>query len=266
MIIGFVGFGEVSLCFSKGLSEYGEVKVLGYDVDIQHAKSRSQDLKNVEIVDSIVELLERTKYIIIAVPGKCDASVFDEILSNRIEDHLFMDLSTALPCFKESISEKVYGKKAMYIDVAVLGSVPKLLQKTLMLISGEGSEEMVRLFERYGMDLTVCSKIVGKASTIKLCRSVFMKGLPALLIETIRICKQYGVENEVISSIYKNLAGQDFETFCNRLIDGAYRHRIRQKDELDECLEIGKEVGMELPMTKAAIRIFESLENQNEKL
>ncbi len=264
MNIGFVGFGEVACCFSRGLAAFDDVNIMGFDLNYNSAMQRSQNIKNVEIVKSIPELLNKTRHIIVAVPGTSLEDAFENILKYNIENCLFMDFSTALPNVKIDISSKIYTQNALYVDVAVVGSVPKLLHKTPMLISGNGMSEMCFLFENYGMDLTKCGENAGKASTIKLCRSVFMKGLPALLIETQRVCKKYGVEKEVFSSIYKNLENQSFETFANRLIDGAYKHSVRQKAELKECLEMESLVGMDSFMTTGAIKIFKSLGHENE--
>lgn len=262
MTIGVIGFGELAACFAQGLKE--NVQVVAFDKNKKAATIRAKDINNVELVDSIDEILAATKYIMVAVPGKYDEEAFEPLYSKEIGDYVFMDFSTALPDSKNKISVELQKQQAKYVDVAVMGSAPKLLHKTPLLISGNGSNEMLSFVSTLDMDIKVCGEYAGRASTIKLCRSVFMKGLPALLIETHRICEKYDVEEEVFDSIYKNLVGQSFENYLNRLVDGAYRHWKRQKEELEECIEMASAVQVNPDIIHAAVKIFESLGEPDE--
>ncbi|MBR1677138.1 MAG: NAD(P)-dependent oxidoreductase [Clostridia bacterium] len=259
MNIGFIGFGEVAECISLGLTKFNDLKIIGYDTKYEVACKRAERLSNCKIVSDLADLLACTDYIFVAVPGVFDKSVFEQMKDLFIENKLFMDLSTALPSIKESNARLLEKRKAKYVDVAVLGSISKLLNKTPMIVSGTYSQEMIEIFNKYEFDLKIVDENVGKASTIKLCRSVFMKGLSALAIETIRLSQKYNVEKEVFDSIYKNLDNQSFETFLKRLIDGAERHMARQKDELIECIKIEKDVNSNSEMTASAIKIYETL-------
>lgn len=259
MTIGFIGFGEASSCIAKGLLEHNGIDIFAYDVNYERALQNAGFLDGVKVVKTVTELLQYSSNIIVAVPGKVDCTAFEEVYASAVEDYLFMDLSTALPEDKAKISKCLEVLKAKYVDVAVMGSVPKLLHRTPMLISGSGCVDMMSLFKDLYMDISICGDDAGKASTVKLCRSVFMKGLPALLIETKRVCQKYDVEEVVFESIYKNLEGQSFEMFAQRLIDGANLHCVRQRDELEECLEIEKQAGAITCMTEAAIDVFDTL-------
>lgn len=257
MKLGFIGFGELPCCFAKGLVD--KVEIVAFDINKEKALKCAEDLSNVRVVNSIEDLLLETKHIMVALPGKYDEVMFDGILDCSISHCLFMDLSTALPESKKRISSKLIARQAKYVDVAVLGSVPKLLHKTPMMISGNGAKDMLTIVSSWDMDIVICGSCAGKASTIKLCRSVFMKCLPALLIETHRICEKYGVDEEVFASIYKNLTDQSFEMYANRLIESANRHWKRQKEELEECVEIAKAVNVNPSIIYSAAGIFESL-------
>lgn len=262
MKIGFIGFGELSYCFARGIDK--TINIIAYDINIEEAKKRADILSNVKIVNSLEELLNETKYIFVAVTGQNDSDVFESIYDMSINDYLFIDLSSALPKCKEKISNNLEKKNAKYVDVAVLGSVPKLLHKTPMMASGNGTTELQSLASKLDMNITMCGGHPGKASTIKLCRSIFMKGLPALLIETKRVASKYNVENEVFASIYKNLDDQCFEEYTIRLIDGAYKHWKRQKEELEECAKIASDVGIDDDIIHSAIEIFDSLGETND--
>ena len=262
-VLGFIGFGEVACCLLRGMNDCGyDVEAYGFDVNAPLARERSKQIRGIKICESLGELFNHATHIIVAVPGSADKKMFETLYNEAISNCIFMDLSTVLPSEKKEIAERVAICGASYIDVAVMGSVPKLLQRTPMLISGQNTDEMIKLLCPLGFDLTKCGIEVGVASTIKLCRSIFMKGLPALFFEAKRTCEKYNVSEQVFSSIYKNMADQDIDAFLNRLLDGAYKHTNRQTEELLECIEMEKAVGINPLMTIAAVDVFVSINEE----
>ncbi len=260
MVIGFVGFGEVASCFARGLHETGQVSMLAYDVDIEKAKSVADSIGGfVTVVDSLQTLFTQTHNIIVAVPSRFNELCFDSIFQCKQKNLLLMDLSSSLPVMKKRIYEKAEKFYCKYVDVAVMGSVPKLLHNTPLYISGPYCNYMVELFTELGMSITIKGNCVGDASTIKLCRSVYMKGLAALILETKQVCDKFGVTEDVFYSISKNLDNQPFINYSERLINGAIKHSIRQRDEVVECLQMMESQNIVGNMTKATLSVFNKL-------
>ena len=263
MVLGFVGFGEVSSCFARGFDETGKVSMFAYDVDTERAKSISASIGGfVTVVDSLEDLFSKTRIIIVAVPSRFDESCFDSIFQCHSDNLLLMDLSSSLPGVKKQISKKAKENNCRYVDVAVMGSVPKLLHKTPLYISGQYSNEMSDLFSDLKMSIQIKGEEVGDASTIKLCRSVYMKGLAGLLIETKRVCDSFGVTEDVFYSISENLDNQPFIQYSERLMNGAIKHSNRQRDEIEECLQMMTLKGVDGVMTKATLSVFTGLVNK----
>lgn len=266
MVLGFVGFGEVSSCFARGFFETGQVTMFAYDVDNERAKDISASIGGfVTIVDSLEDLFLKTHCIIVAVPSRFNESCFDSIFQCQQKDLLLMDLSSSLPDMKRRVSEKADNSHCRYVDVAVMGSVPKLLHRTPLYISGSYCNDMKTLFSGLQMDIETKGENVGDASTIKLCRSVYMKGLAGLLLETQKVCDEFGVKEDVFNSIAENLDNQPFMQYSERLINGAIKHSIRQRDEVDECLQLMKPKGIEGKMTKATLNVFNDLIDEQSK-
>jgi len=259
-VLGFVGFGEVASCFAKGLHETEQVSLYAYDVDTEKARSTANSIGGfVTIVDSLQALFNQTHNIIVAVPSRFNESCFEIIFQCHHSNLLLMDFSSSLPEMKKRISEKSEMCHCRYVDVAVMGSVPKLLHKTPLYISGPYVKDMEELFSNFQMSMKTTGEGIGDASTIKLCRSVYMKGLAALLLETKQVSDRLGVTEYVLSSISENLDNQPFINYAERLVNGAYKHSVRQRDEVDECLQLITHHGMEGTMTKATLDFFNSL-------
>ena len=264
--LGFIGFGEVSTCLLTGMVADGyQGRTYAYDVNPEAVRKKADRFPGLTVCDSMEMLLDTACPIIVAVPGKADQKLFERIGERDLSGHLFMDLSTALPDEKKRIADLVSAKNGAYVDVAVLGSIPKLLHRTPMIVSGREADKAVALLEKYGFVLKACGEEVGAASTIKLCRSIFMKGLPALYLEAKRTSDYYGVSEQVFSSINQNLVGQDLLTFLIRLLDGAYKHTERQMEELQECVEMEKNAGVDPEMTGGAIEVFDSIRIEKQK-
>ena len=264
--IGFIGFGEVTACLLKGMTADGyEGPAFVCAAHPDAARERAKAFSCVTVCDSVSALLSETENVIVAVPGKADKAMFEGIAKGDLAGRFFMDISTALPNEKKEIAATVAAGGGGYVDAAVMGSVPKLLQKTPIMISGPNASKMLDLLEKYGFSLEVCGDEVGVASTVKLCRSIFMKGLPALYLEAKRTCEHYGVAERVFASVERNLTGQNMQSFLTILLNGAYKHTERQTDELRECLEMEKDAGVDPKMTEAAIRVFESIREEKNR-
>lgn len=60
------------------------------------------------------------------------------------------------------------------------------------------------------MDIAWVGEVPGQASAIKMCRSIFMKGLVALLLETLTATHRYRVDQTVLASIAASMEKQPF--------------------------------------------------------
>src|SRR5699024_10214375 len=81
------------------------------------------------------------------------------------------------------------------------------------------------------------NKPIGSAASIKLLRSIFMKGIEGLIIESLGAAEYYGVKKEVLNSIIKTMSTNDFENICSTLI---YTHSLHNKRRLNEVIESQK--------------------------
>ena len=258
--LGFVGFGEASINIVEGLKDYQELSIYAYDKNPKQANIKSYS--NVNYVSTIDELLNNSNTIIVAIPGKEDKKLFLSITGN-IKGHLFIDICTTSPKDKIEISKIVEKMEGMYVDAAVMGSIPKYKNEVPILMSGKYTAHAIKVLEPLKFNIKKCGDEVGKASSIKLCRSVFMKGLPALFVETKNISEKYGVEKEVLDSIYDSFKGDSFENNITRIVNSAYKNRIRQEKELEECKELEEFKESPSFMTEGAMKIYEKIIGKN---
>ena len=260
--IGFLGFGEASSNIAVGLLTEHQVKFYAYDVDAKRANEVINSLKlesKVQLVSNLREALQFADIFFVAIPGKYDEGLFDEILACAPLDKVFLDLCTARPSIKASIEARMRKTGCIYLDIAVMGSVPALKHKVPMYASGHDVSIVPEMADMFNLNISVVGDKAGDASLIKICRSIYMKGLAALSIEVTKVCDYYGVKEKVYESLSNSLDNDFFNNYTPRLINGTIKHHDRRLEEIKECMEIIKNANMPGHMTMGTISLYEDL-------
>ncbi len=71
----------------------------------------------------------------------------------------------------------------------------------------------------------MASDRLGIASATKMCRSVMIKGLEAMIIESFTTARAYGVEDEVIASLHETFPAIDWEAQGGLFFPASHRAR-----------------------------------------
>jgi 3-hydroxyisobutyrate dehydrogenase-like beta-hydroxyacid dehydrogenase len=95
----------------------------------------------------------------------------------------------------------------------------------------------------------------GDAATLKLLRSVFMKGLAASVLESLRAAEAAG-HGEWLESEIAAVIG---EPLVERMVKGSRRHAVRRVDELQATRELLLELGVEPRIVAASAAVLEEL-------
>src|SRR3979490_3608602 len=90
-------------------------------------------------------------------------------------------------------------------------SIPPKRIKVPLLLGGAGAEALAPLLVELGFDAKVAIKELGGASAVKMCRSVMIKGLEAMVIECFTTARAYGVEDAVLASLAETYPGINWE-------------------------------------------------------
>ena len=98
------------------------------------------------------------------------------------------------------------------------------------------------------MPVEVVGEQPGDAAGMKLLRSVFMKGLAAIAIESLEAARAAGVEDRVRADI----TGVIGEPLLERLLTGTHEHAARRVEEMRATAAYVEELGVEPRMARAA--------------
>lgn len=265
MKIGFIGFGEAAYNISLGLKGEGIDGIVAFDAMADDAvmgklvHSRADEAQ-VTVLKSAKEVAESCDVVFAAVPSSFTMDVCNEVKDVLTEDKLYVDVSASTPAVKEKIWAAVKDTGVLFVDAAMLGSLPKDKHQVPITASGNGAEIFKEKMTPYGMKITTAGEKAGAASAIKLVRSIYMKGIAALMIEMVEAADAYGVADEVISSISKSMDGIPFTSHLDRLVTGSAIHCHRRAAELKGSIAMLEECGYTAGMTEATKAKLEGLE------
>ncbi|MDR3561332.1 MAG: DUF1932 domain-containing protein [Negativicutes bacterium] len=253
--IGFIGFGEAAFNIAKGLIGEGVITVSAYDKfwnippqsELIHKRATES---GVTLAASLKELVETSDIVISAVSANIAVPLARESASYLKAGQIYVDLNSAGPDTKVAANE-IISPKALFVDVAVMGTVPGNGHKVPMLASGAGAALFVEKMKPYGMNITLLDGPAGKSSASKMFRSIFMKGFIVLLLETVIAGHKYGIEDDVLASIEETLTAGPFIPIVNGMLTRGVIHSERREHEMDEVIATLKSLQVDSVMSEA---------------
>jgi len=168
---------------------------------------------------------------------------------------LYADLNTAGPELKREVGTLVDRVGASFADVALIGTVLTNGLRTSALASGAGAQAFADTFSPLGMPVEVVSERPGDAASLKLLRSVFMKGIAAAAIETLEAAEAAGQRDRLESQLAAVLG----EPLLKRLVEGSHKHAARRADEMEAARELLRTLGIEPRIASASASLLAEL-------
>ncbi len=126
---------------------------------------------------------------------------------------------------------------------------PKRL-KTPILLGGAHAEAAEPLLGALGFAAKFHSAEIGRASAVKMCRSIMIKGLEALMMECMMASDRYGVTEEVLASLTDTFPGRDPRKFAAYLMSRALLHGRRRSEEMLEVAATVEHAGLAATMSR----------------
>jgi 3-hydroxyisobutyrate dehydrogenase-like beta-hydroxyacid dehydrogenase len=249
--VAVLGLGEAGAAFASGIAEHvGEVR--GFDPaevgELPGVARCNTPAKAVSGADVVLALTHAAQAITAA------RSAVDHMRPGAY----YADFATGDPGLKRDIAALARPRGARFIDGAIMSPVPLLGAATPVDVSGDDPDEFAGLLTPAGLRLQVVGTEPGVAATRKLLRSVLVKGLSALVIESMRAAETAGMADWFREHLFDQLCGIDRE-FVVRLVAGNVRHSQRRVHEMEAAAALLSQLG-EPPLTAEATRqVLESV-------
>jgi hypothetical protein len=183
--IGLVGYGEVGRILAEDLRKQ-DVQVTAYDIKLRSDQTRGAlrdhaSAHGVALTASHADLAAQADFIVSAVTASQAVPVAQACAGAVKRGAWFLDFNSASPGAKKRAADLIDGGGGRYVEGAVMTSIPPKRIKVPLLLGGAGAAELAPLLVELGFDAKLASKELGVASAVKMCRSVMIKGLEAMV-------------------------------------------------------------------------------------
>ncbi len=245
--IALIGCGEVGRILAEDLRAQG-VAVTAFDLKLggeagnamrQHAAEHG-----VVLAASHADAVRDAGLVISAVTASQAVPVAQACAPALTRGAFFLDFNSASPGAKMRAAAWVDSAGGRYVEAAVMTSIPPYRIKVPLLLGGPNAAALAPLLATHGFDAKVASDQLGVASATKMCRSVMIKGLEAMVIESFTTARAYGVEDAVIASLHQTFPGIDWEKQAAYFFQRVIEHGRRRSEEVREVAETVREAGL----------------------
>jgi 3-hydroxyisobutyrate dehydrogenase-like beta-hydroxyacid dehydrogenase len=237
------GLGEAGSLIARDLAALG-VDVHGYDpadVETPEGVKRHDDPRAAANGADLV----------LGITAAADATTaLTQALDTIRRGAIYADLATAAAGLERRLGDVAAGAGLGFVDVALMSAVPGNGVHTPALASGPAASAFIEKMAPLGMQVDHVGDEPGRAATHKLLRSVVMKGLAAVVIESMVAAETVGLARETWDNVVGQLAAAD-ETFIRRLVIGTSRHATRRIHEMEATAALLDDLGVEATMTRA---------------
>ncbi|HSW08494.1 NAD(P)-dependent oxidoreductase [Aquabacterium sp.] len=255
--LGIVGYGEVGKIFAAGLQgKAGIAGACAWDINFQapalaDAERAHADAHGVRPTRGMAELCEQATLIMSAVTASNTLAVAEEAAPHLRPGTVFLDLNSASPGTKQQAAKAIEGTGGRYVEAGVMTSVPPYGIAVPMLLGGPQAETLAQTLTGWGMDARAVSPEIGVASAIKMCRSIMIKGMEALVIESYATARRYGVESHVLPTLAETFPQIDWARTGAYFFSRVAQHGKRRAEEMRESARTVQEAGFPPIMASA---------------
>ena len=247
---GVIGYGEVGSVLARHLSDAGKsaVRVMAPSLVRLDASSWRAGGPGLKISRDVRSLVEDSDVVLSAVSPKAAGLVARTAAAAR-SDILFIDLNSTSPREKGRAAGHFAGN---FVDGAILGSFAGRGTEVPIALSGPRSEEADSLLSGTGLRTSVVGPEVGAAAALKMCRSVFMKGLECLFIESYLAGARFNLSAALKETIEQTFATYTIGEFSTMLLTTHALHADRRAHEMSDVVDTLRESGLPSPMSAAS--------------
>jgi 3-hydroxyisobutyrate dehydrogenase-like beta-hydroxyacid dehydrogenase len=237
--VALIGFGEVGRVVSADLG----VGVRAFDLN----PAKGADCA------TVAEAVSDAGLVISAVTAAETVAAARAAAPHLKAGAWFMDLNSSSPEAKIEAAAAVDGGGGRYVEVAVMSPIEPRRLSSPMLLGGPHAEAFAPVALSLGFTgAAFYSEVPGKAAATKLCRSVMIKGLEALISESLLSARYYSVEDTVLESLNNLFPHADWPGYARYMISRTLEHGVRRAEEMREAARTVAAAGLTPWMSEAA--------------
>jgi 3-hydroxyisobutyrate dehydrogenase-like beta-hydroxyacid dehydrogenase len=255
--VALIGLGEVGQILAEDLRTAGVAGIAAWDIrfaDPDSPPSRAAGPLGLRMATSGADAARGAQLIVSAVTAASDVDAAGATAAGVEPGAFFLDLNSASPGEKSRSAALIEAAGGRYVEAAVMTPYPPKRIASYMLLGGPHGAAFMAAAGGLGFTGKPFSDTVGQASAAKMCRSVMIKGIEALVAESMLTARHYGVEDTVLASLSDLLPIPSWPDLAEYMISRTLEHGVRRAEEMREAARTVAEAGVEPLMASAAAR------------
>ena len=239
-MISLIGFGEAGSGFAAAAGWGSAARA--FDI-------RPVDYGGVAGCGKLADAVGAAPLVLSLVTADAAVEVAIEAAQHLLPGAFFFDMNSVSPNSKRTAASAIEAAGGKYVDTAIMAPVQPQLMSVPLLLAGaqaaDGSEALTRIGFQ---NVRIVGDDVGRASAIKMLRSVMYKGVEALTAECLIACERAGVTDEVLASF-----GKDWSENADYRLDRMLVHGLRRAAEMKESAATLESLGVPPKLTEGTI-------------
>jgi 3-hydroxyisobutyrate dehydrogenase-like beta-hydroxyacid dehydrogenase len=258
--VGFIGFGEAGSTIAGGLRSAGVGQISAFDINTHtapHAALIEQRARQTAttLAESSAALTRDSDVLFSTVTSNAALDAARQTAPFLEARHVYADLNSVSPALKQQIDRVIGATQARFVEVAVMAPVAPYGHRVPMLLGGASAPALVEAMAPFGMRLEVLgTSTIGAAAAVKMCRSIIVKGLEALMCECVLGAGRYDADERVFASLAESFPGIDWQKLADYMVGRVVVHGKRRAREMEEVAETLRAIGVEPIMAEATAR------------
>jgi 3-hydroxyisobutyrate dehydrogenase-like beta-hydroxyacid dehydrogenase len=249
--IALIGFGEAGSTFAASAG-WGK-RARAFDIRADRAAIAAEH--GVPFCVDPASALHGAQIVLSLVSADAALHVARDYAAFLAPGTLWCDMNSVAPETKRAAAAHVEAAGARYIDVAVLAPVYPARMDVPLLIAGDAADDAAHALGAAGFANTrTVGAEIGRASAIKMIRSVMVKGIEALTAEMMLAATSAGVAQDVLASLDASERGESWFKRAPYNIERMTTHGARRAAEMEESVKTLTSLGVEPVMTAGTVR------------
>lgn len=250
-LIALIGFGEAGSTFAEAAG--WEAGAAAYDV--LPARRTAMEAAGVLACAGAQDALANADIVLSLVTADAALAAAKDYAALLKPGALWCDMNSVAPDTKRAAALAIEAAGGRYVDVAVLAPVNPARMNVPLLVSGAAASEAAEALGVAGFaDVRVAGTEVGRASAIKMIRSVMVKGIEALTAEMMLAAEAAGVTEDVLASLDASEKAQGWTARAAYNLERMATHGLRRAAEMEESAKTLASLGVEPVMTSGTVR------------
>ena len=254
--VALIGLGEVGQALATDLRAAGVKAITAYDVAFGKPDSpQSQAAKalDVTVAGSAPEAAKRATLAICAVTAGSALDAARATAPGLASGTMYLDVNSVAPRTKQEAAAIVEAAGGRYVEAAVMSPIHPKGIGTPILLGGAHTAAFLDVAAPLGFKARKYADRVGAASSVKMCRSVMIKGIESLVAECLLASHHYGVTDDVPASLKDMFPGQDWDKTGRYMLSRTLHHGRRRSEEMEEVAKTVADAGLDPTMSTAIV-------------